>query len=347
MEVLNVLLFPRLKHRHLYCRNFLYQITNVYLLMLAGSVATSISDLIDDPSSILSTLGAALPAISVFFINLSLNYLFLEIPLQMLRIVPLALIKFYYYAFDEKKLTRRLLVEGPLAKEAVEYGSELPHLLYLVCIVVTYWTIAPILTAILALVFVRHTIMWKYMLLYVYVPNYESGGVYWYGLYKYTMYALVASNLTMIAYMGLKEGPTQAALLLPLLYIIFRAWGYTEDRYKEVSLYFAFSTAVEADYPAAPGAETSKSAISTFHPDYYKQPWFSAPTVAHLQPYRIDGVPLWTKKGNFSREYYDEMPGTRSDEECGLVSKGSENIQAYEPPSVVATENPLIEKVIN
>lgn len=276
--------------------------------MLAGSVANAISDLIDDPSSILVTLGAALPAISVFFINYSLNVLLVEIPADMLRAVPLAIIQFYRYVFNEKALTPRQIVEGPLAKEPLDYGRELPNILYFVALAITYWAIAPILVGVLAFVFLFYAISWKYKMLYVNVPEYESGGMYWYGLYKYTMYALVASTLTMIGYMGLKEGAAQSSGLLPLLYVIYRAWDYTEECYKDISLHFAYSTAVEEDFSNIPTANERVPILESFNADYFKQPYYSAPQVAKLQAYRIDNTPLWTQKGTFSSVYYTDTP---------------------------------------
>lgn len=282
--------------------------------MLAGSVATAISDVIDDPSSILTTLGYALPSISVFFINYSLNALFVEIPVDMLRIAPLAIIQLYSFIFDEKALTVRQVLEGPLADEPLDYGRDLPTLMYFLVLCITYWTIAPILVGILALIFLYSTISWKYKMLYVYAAQYEAGGMYWYGLYKYTMYALVASTLTMIGYMGLKEGAAQSAGLFPLLYVIYRAWGYTEDSYKDISLHLAYSTAVDADSSRLSLSRKPDPLRQEFHADYYKQPAYSAPETAKLQAYRINRIPLFTKNGQFSSVYNKSIPQA-SDEE--------------------------------
>jgi hypothetical protein len=151
----------------------------VYLLLLAGSVANAIASIIDDPSSILSLLGSALPAVSIFFMNYALNAVFIGIPVGMLRIGPLALYQIYRLLFKEKSLTRRQIVEGPLAEEAVNYGDVLPGILYFAALSLTYWVIAPILLCIMALVFCGLYISWKYMVLYVYVPKFESGGLFW------------------------------------------------------------------------------------------------------------------------------------------------------------------------
>ena len=281
--------------------------TNVYFLMVAGSVATGIVDVIDDPESIMATLGTALPAISVLFINYTVNAVLIQIPADMLRLYPLILLEVYRYVFNEKALTRRQVVEGPLEEEPRNYGVNLPKLLYLMVLTVTYWTIAPILTAVLTVAFAFTFLTWKYKMMYVYVARYEAGGLFWYGLYKYTMYALVASNVSMIIYLSIKEGPIQAGLLIPLLYVVFKAWRYTEYCFKDSSMYVAYSNAVEADCSEYGTPESKEKLLSSFQSDYYKQPYYSAPQIARLQPYRIDGLPLWTTSGNLAPEYYLEV----------------------------------------
>ena len=290
--------------------------------MLAGSVATAISDLIDDPSSILSTLGASLPAISVFFINYSLNVLFVNIPLNMLRAGPLGILQIYRYFFDEKALTRRQIIEGPLAKESLDYGTELPNILYYMALVVIYWTIAPILVGILSCVLFVSTITWKYKMMYVYVPEYESGGLFWYRIYKFTMYSLVSSIVTMVGYFGLKEGIYQASGLIPLLYIVYRVWGYTEDCYKDISIHVAYSTAV--DFDCRDDSEIA-SKLNAFDPDYFRQPDLNSPKIATLEAYRINRIPLWTDDGNLATVYYSNETD----------SKGTEKTFGADRPSTV------------
>jgi len=48
-------------------RFFAYQIANVYLILLAGSMFGALADVINDPMSIVSLLAASLPGVSTFF----------------------------------------------------------------------------------------------------------------------------------------------------------------------------------------------------------------------------------------------------------------------------------------
>ena len=152
------------------------------------------------------------------------------------------------------------------------------------------------------------------------------------------MYGIIASNLTMIGYMGIKEGPTQAAFLAPILYVIYRAWNYTESCYKDFSMYFAYSNAVEIDTKHT--VESTDVLVTTFSPDYYKQPWFYAPQVVALQPYRVDGEPLFTRKGSLAEVYYKEIPFSEQNakpEELVYTAP----ISGYTPPAFGSSQNPL------
>lgn len=309
----------------------------MYFLIVAGSFASAISDLIDDPSSAMTTLGSSLPAISVLFINYALNVTLIQIPADMIRLPVMFLFLFYKDVLKEKSLTRRQLVNGPLEDEHLDYGVVLPQLMYLMVLTINYWTISPILIGVLVFTFCGQYLRFKYKLLYIYVPRYESGGYFWYGLYKYTMYALVASTVTMIAYMGIKEGPTQAALLLPLLYVIFKAWKFAEFHHKDVSMFVAYSSAVEADCKTYASPDAATKLYESFHADYYKQPYFSAAQIAVVQPYRIDGTPLFTNNGNLDSVYYKEIANSAQ-----IGSGAHSHLQSaahagYRPPSYVAS----------
>ncbi|CAM9257016.1 unnamed protein product, partial [Ectocarpus fasciculatus] len=222
---------------------FLYSIANVYLMLLAGSIFNALNDAINDPSSIITLLGTALPTVSNFFINYMLTLLLTGTPIFLLRIGPLIVYKLYRVIFGESKLTRRTLIEGPLANAPINYGVILPKILYLVCIVLTYWVIAPILLAIGAVLFGATLLVWKYHLMYVVVPNYQSGGVFFYGLFKYSMIGLMVSTITAIAYMGIRQGAAQAPLLVPLPFIVSFVWRKAETDFMRLSMYLPFSMA--------------------------------------------------------------------------------------------------------
>jgi hypothetical protein len=282
----------------------MYQLANVYLILLTGSAFTSLSDVIDDPTSILKYISAALPSSSVFFINFIITQVFGGIPLIFLRITPMLYLQYIRYASNSKKLTRRTLFEGPLADTSVEYGTTLPDALYVLCISLLYWVISPPILLASVFFFGGCYMAWKYQYLYVIERNYESGGNYWYGLYNYSMMGLLASTITIMTYMSIKEAVIQAPLLLPLPFIIIFAWRYTEGKFKALSENVPFSVAVAEDTRSS----DANMEISMFTDDYLKPPSMLVPKVIFPYPYRIGGAPLLDSHGLVNSVYLEDLP---------------------------------------
>lgn len=283
---------------------FLYQIANVYLLLIAGSTITSISDVISNPTAILEFVSAALPTTSVFFINFIITQTFSGVPLNIVNIGPFLYYAIIRYLVPEKYITRRTLFEGPLAPSTMAYGTSLPSELYLVCIMLLYWIIAPILLFAATFYFGANYVALKYNFVYVMTRSYESGGQFWYGLYSYSMFALLVSSVTFLVYVSIKEGTYQAPVLVPLPFVIIFAWRYTEQKFKAWSLNVPYSTAVSADLDAS-----HAGVIRTFTEDFIKHPNLLVPKTVFPYPYRLDGHPtLVSSDGLVDAVYLEDIP---------------------------------------
>lgn len=129
----------------------------------------------------------------------------------------------------------------------MEYGTTLPDLLYVLCIVLLYWVIAPVILLFGTGFFSASYIAYKYQFTFVNIRSYESGGLFFYGLYKYSMVGLCTASVLFIAYMGIKQGVLQTPLLAPLPVMILYFWRYTEKQFKVLSHNIPFDTAVRDD----------------------------------------------------------------------------------------------------
>jgi hypothetical protein len=110
-----------------------------------------------------------------------------------------------------------------------------------------YWVIAPIVLILATMLFYCWYIMWKYQYVFVVTRTFESGGLFWYKLYRYSMLGLMAGTITFMTYMGIKEGVSQGPLLVPLPILIYMAWRYTERRFRHQSKNLAFGTALKQE----------------------------------------------------------------------------------------------------
>src|SRR4051812_31242637 len=117
----------------------MYELANVYLSLLAGSLFNSLLAAIKNPLSIVGLIGNAIPSVSVFFINYMITVFLSGVPSAILSIGSVVIFRLYRIFFREPQLTRRTLVKGPLSDNAVNYGTTLPDFLYSLCITQLFW----------------------------------------------------------------------------------------------------------------------------------------------------------------------------------------------------------------
>eukprot|EP00123_Amoebidium_parasiticum_P000769 comp11670_c0_seq1/m.6194 comp11670_c0_seq1/g.6194 ORF comp11670_c0_seq1/g.6194 comp11670_c0_seq1/m.6194 type:complete len:776 (-) comp11670_c0_seq1:261-2588(-) len=182
---------------------FYFQLFNIFLgSLLSGSIFTQIEQIVDDPTSIASLLGKALPLKSTFFINYVM-LLSTGFSMGLLRIGPLIVswIKLKFLAKTPKEITEAW-APGPTS-----YGTLYPELLLVFCIGLTYSTIAPFALPFCILYSGFGYLAYKYQVMYVDIPSYQSGGQFFPRLFSRIITALIVYQITLIGLMGLKASP--------------------------------------------------------------------------------------------------------------------------------------------
>jgi hypothetical protein len=119
-------------------RYFYYQLANIFVAVGLGSIATSLHQIISNPSAILSILGNSVASFSIYFANLIITRTFTGIPIEMLRLFNLLDIALVYLFYDKKRYTRRQLRTGAFADCPMLYGWIYPNILMGLMIMVTY-----------------------------------------------------------------------------------------------------------------------------------------------------------------------------------------------------------------
>jgi calcium permeable stress-gated cation channel len=325
---------------------YAYQLANVFVTTFSGSVFDSLVQLIENPTSIVGTMGASLPGAAVFFGNFTLSAALIGGATELLQIGPLLIFLVYTKFFKEPHLTRRQVLNGPLADRVMNYGEYLPAVLFILFILQIYWVISPLTTLFAAIYFVSKYVILKYQFLYLYTPKFEMGGIFWFGLFRYSMLGLLLSSITMLGYTALKQGQGQVAFLVPLPFYVYWRWGEMTREYESSARDIPFVAAVRLDndrkeklmrYNLSPSstekgdAGTAALVVATvsskLEADYYKQPALSAPIEALPQPYRLNDKPLFDESGVLSEEYrgpiveIDARQGGSGGGEGGVAAK--------------------------
>lgn len=295
------------------------------------------------------------------------------IPLQLLRAVDLVMYSLYRKLSRESTMTRRSLLEGFLAPCAVDYGTALPPIMYILCITLLYWVLAPLVTLFAALYFSFAYLAWKYQFMYVYVRAYESGGKFWYGVFDYSMRGLLASTFTAIGFMAVREGVVQVLLLLPLPLYVYTEWKRLHRTYYLVSLNLPYSAAVEVDASAESrnqptssshpdienandddenvGVSARKLSVSSFSNSLYKSPSLTCPTSVKPYPHRINGIPLLDERGALHEVYFRDdppahVPSPSGEDAAVRPAAASASDRVAQLESTASMHVPLLERML-
>jgi hypothetical protein len=207
---------------------FLFQVFNVFLVFLiSNSIFDQISGFVDHPTSIVSLLGDSLPKVANFFTNYIMLQAFAGFPLQLLQVLRLLIVypKVRWLCKTEKEV---LQAQVP---PSMDYSSTYPRASLVFMIAMAYATIAPIILPFAFVYFAFGYVVYYNQVMYVFVPDFESGGLFWPVVFQHCCAALVVAQLTLIGLFGVKLAPSQAALsvVMPCLTVAF--YYYTTSRY--------------------------------------------------------------------------------------------------------------------
>lgn len=257
-------------------RYYFFQVANVYVSVGFGSITSSISAILADPSNILRILGYYIASFSTYFAQLVIIKTFTGLPIELMRLWPLIQIFFVKMCTDKKKCTRRELRSGVLYNPEMLYGWVYPNCLMVLMIMCIYCCIAPLIMPIVLMFFSFIYVIYRYQLLFVFINSYQSGGYMWYSVFSRSMFALTAGMTTFCCYLGIRvtfgSGPFYAILPLPIILVMFSQ--HCERKYKQQSINLSMQQAMAIDKEEAVrmhAGETSEVA-STISPTTFRQP---------------------------------------------------------------------------
>jgi hypothetical protein len=99
------------------------QLANIYITVTAGSLWTSLADILERPSNVLELLGESLPIVNGYFVSLLVTKILAGLPIVFLRIGALGRMVFLRALFSKEKLTQRE-IDAIYRPDNVMYGWE-------------------------------------------------------------------------------------------------------------------------------------------------------------------------------------------------------------------------------
>lgn len=289
-------------HRSVVGRYFYYQLANVYIVVTAGSLWKSLATIITFPRSIFEIFGNSLPFVVGYFASLLITKILTGLPLVILRTGSLFRYIFLRIVFRNKKLSQRELDEV-YRPEKLHYGWEYPNQLFVIVICFTYVCIAPIILLVGAIYFLVAMMVFKKQVLFVYTPQYESGGTLFPLACKRTVFGLILGQLTFIGYLLFRKCLAQVFLTVPLLLLTSWLMQQLQTNYIDTSMALTLERAVDMDeahermYSQEKiGEQTDAKKIHVmFRDDYYRQPILTEKAGIPL-PYRRGFIDPLTKE---------------------------------------------------
>ena len=214
-------------------RYFNFQLANVYVSATTFAISTSLRQIVTAPRKVLGVVGRDFPLAAMYFMRFVI-FLLGTTPLWLLRLWPLL-----------SRGWRTWTVEPP-ALPGVLYGWAFPKLMMVLIVCLTYVVIAPLIAPVAFVYFFIISIEFRYLLYYVHIPQYESGGVFWYSCVPRLLFGLTASNAILVAYF-VTQNAVQTPFLLPLLLIVPAFGVYFRESYDRRTRRLSLRDAMDKD----------------------------------------------------------------------------------------------------
>jgi hypothetical protein len=230
--------------KYVLTRYFLFEIFNFFVIpTVTGSLSIAIKQIIDHPAEMFYLLGESIPSTANFFVSYVLVTSLTGYPFILLRLKAL-LIDYFYIKYWCKTVRSVKMRQMP---PRCDYGSEYPEALLVFCIGITYTVISPIILPFVFLFFCLAYVANIYQLLYIFVPQFESGGLFWPTVFKRIIACLLVSQASLIGLFALKHLPVAATLCLPLPIITIIFYRFITKAYHEKGKFLPIEQAEHVD----------------------------------------------------------------------------------------------------
>lgn len=189
---------------------FFLAINFFFVVVFSATVVTILEDVIYDFDSLVSLLADNLSLMSTFFINYIMLRAFASMPLMLFRWGPflLALLR----KIPAWTPSEHVYAERP---HVLDHGQDLPPSILVLLFASVYSVIAPLVSPFAIVYFAGAYFVYKYLILYCYINQVESGGKLLPHILMQIITALVIGHICLFTYLYIKGAQYLALLLIP------------------------------------------------------------------------------------------------------------------------------------
>jgi len=240
-------------------RNFAFQLATLYVTVFCGTASmtldSQLQEIADRPAALFELLRERVPQVSGFFLSYVVARVGITVP--MLLWLPSLLAWSGGLARRERQP-----VAISLAVEASNHGQVL-------VLALTYSVIAPILMPVCLVYFALAFLVYGWLFLYVYTPEFDCLGACWYKLFDGAMTGLFFGSLSLAALASAFEGfrSVEFSALLVLSMLVVLAHFYYHYHFAVPSEFISLEDACELDMKC-----DEEEVAAALVEDYYVDP---------------------------------------------------------------------------
>mmetsp|Transcript_24261 Transcript_24261/g.68829 ORF Transcript_24261/g.68829 Transcript_24261/m.68829 type:complete len:1095 (-) Transcript_24261:91-3375(-) len=234
-------------------RYLAFLMVTIYCTIVGSSLLKSMCQALSQPSKVFDILQAEVPSVACYFITYVLARAGLSAPMLLLFSV--------LSVWEPRDKYGRLIIRP-------NYAMEASQLVLVLVLGMTYCIIAPMVSFACMAYFALTTLVYSWLFLYVYTPEYDCHGKMWPQLFKGTLVGLLVGVLSLAGVASAYVGPTSGCFAgcFCLASLIMWLFPFFEVLYARPSNFIPLEVAREIDNVCAGNVE------HLFCSDYYLDP---------------------------------------------------------------------------
>ncbi|GMJ02548.1 hypothetical protein like AT1G10090 [Hibiscus trionum] len=211
------------------CIKVLYfTIWNVFFVnVLSGSIIRQLN-VFSSVRDIPTQLAKAVPTQATFFTTYVLTSGWASLSCEVIQLFP------FFCNWFKRFILRKQ--EEPCSSTALTFPhhTEIPRLLLFGLLGFTCSIMAPLILPFLLVYFFLAFLVYRNQILNVYVPKYESGGLFWPIVHNTTIFSLVLTQVIALGVFGIKRSPVASGFTIPLIFLTLLFNEYCRQRFSPV-----------------------------------------------------------------------------------------------------------------
>jgi hypothetical protein len=237
----------------LFVKLAIFEIVQTFFVStFSGSITSEITNIINDPSSIVTLLANSIPGQSSYFLQILFVQTFLGQGLELLRVTPVVIASVRSYIgpnlTEKERNTPFLGFLRPLACPTdFEFADVVSNGILYFMVIFVYGTMAPITNWFLAFCFVIMISGYRHQLVFNYPPTPDSGGELWIGFIGIAQTCMLIAQFALVGFLALKKATIAAPFMFPLIIITMLFNVYVRQRHFLVSRRLPSRAALKTD----------------------------------------------------------------------------------------------------